>query len=626
QGIKLGQPVWLAAIAAVIIPLYMFAEAKFDRVVMNQAIDYVFTPDFERDQFSGSRLAVRRSLHRLRDIKDGAYMPFLTEFYNAAVFNNLVLNDKKMQILHRAFFGEEIKNLNEENEFGDLFGRRRGRDGSGRTMVMSPRPAEAKLVEVTSTTSPEGSGTRTLVKLEMHNPTSGQTEFATDIQIPPGVFVSGYWLDVEGERVPGQIFERKTAMWVYRMIRDVTRRDPGLLTYTGPNSLQLRVFPFSGNQTRITEIEFLAPAGIAADVRIGDRMVDANAEIRVGSSTTVTPAGDDHQLVSLDREALAALPSVKREPYLHFVVDRSVDSDEPTEILATLELIAQRFPNIEDCKITAANFEFTTVSDGITPISEIGKLRDRDWLKPRGTLLQDLAIQRILAHERSTKPDRDPLRTPVIVVVANDETEAIADHKLVDFATSTPDIDHFYVWRKDNLIARSFDGGKIIQRPGELTPKPVKLLLSSGYVAPILADSVSASVLLPKGEIRALDGKGGVVPAAAGTLSKPSPRLAGAAKTWTLSDQLLWNPSSTTNRLPELVSLSRETGTLVPSTAYIVVENSAQWKMLKRKEKQKLKGNHGLDFMESSEPAVWVVAAIFGIGLIYSKSRRRITA
>ena len=77
-----------------------------------------------------------------------------------------------------------------------------------------------------------------------------------------------------------------------------------------------------------------------------------------------------------------------------------------------------------------------------------------------------------------------------------------------------------------------------------------------------------------------------------------------AAKTWSLSSPQTWNPSRSAELLPDLVKVSRETGILAPATAYIVVENSAQWKMLKRKEKEKLKGNHALDFMESPAPSI----------------------
>ncbi|MDF3130011.1 hypothetical protein P0Y35_12455 [Kiritimatiellaeota bacterium B1221] len=54
--------------------------------------------------------------------------------------------------------------------------------------------------------------------------------------------------------------------------------------------------------------------------------------------------------------------------------------------------------------------------------------------------------------------------------------------------------------------------------------------------------------------------------------------------------------------LREVVAVSRETGVLLPDTAYIVVENAAQEKMLKLKEQQKLMGQDALAFMDTPEP------------------------
>ncbi|MEO0444805.1 MAG: hypothetical protein AAF191_01880 [Verrucomicrobiota bacterium] len=50
------------------------------------------------------------------------------------------------------------------------------------------------------------------------------------------------------------------------------------------------------------------------------------------------------------------------------------------------------------------------------------------------------------------------------------------------------------------------------------------------------------------------------------------------------------------------------------------MENSAQWKMLKRKEKEKLKGNPGLDFMETPAPMEWLLGLLFACFLAIKKA------
>ena len=79
------------------------------------------------------------------------------------------------------------------------------------------------------------------------------------------------------------------------------------------------------------------------------------------------------------------------------------------------------------------------------------------------------------------------------------------------------------------------------------------------------------------------------------------------------SEGLIENPSDAQGTLRSIIKASRSSGVLVPSSAYIVVENSAQWKMLKLKEQQKLGNQKDLDFMESPEPSAAVVALLAGL-------------
>ncbi len=62
---------------------------------------------------------------------------------------------------------------------------------------------------------------------------------------------------------------------------------------------------------------------------------------------------------------------------------------------------------------------------------------------------------------------------------------------------------------------------------------------------------------------------------------------------------------------------SKSTGILIPITAYTVLENEAQEKVLKQKEKQKLKNNASLELMEADEPPIWFLLIIFLIFYIY---------
>ena len=61
------------------------------------------------------------------------------------------------------------------------------------------------------------------------------------------------------------------------------------------------------------------------------------------------------------------------------------------------------------------------------------------------------------------------------------------------------------------------------------------------------------------------------------------------------------------------MAASRESGVMLASTSYIVVENSAQWRILEVSERKKLDQNSALDFKEAPAPsAAWLILG-FGI-------------
>jgi hypothetical protein len=68
--------------------------------------------------------------------------------------------------------------------------------------------------------------------------------------------------------------------------------------------------------------------------------------------------------------------------------------------------------------------------------------------------------------------------------------------------------------------------------------------------------------------------------------------------------------------LREVVRLSRESGVLLPVTAYLVLENAAQEKMARLKEQQKLSGEDALDFLNTPEPdalLIWLTVGLLAI-------------
>jgi hypothetical protein len=62
-----------------------------------------------------------------------------------------------------------------------------------------------------------------------------------------------------------------------------------------------------------------------------------------------------------------------------------------------------------------------------------------------------------------------------------------------------------------------------------------------------------------------------------------------------------------------------------PSTSFMVVERSHQWKLLKQKEKQQLNAANGLEHDETLKtptPSFWILLLVCSIGISLSRRKR----
>lgn len=146
--------------------------------------------------------------------------------------------------------------------------------------------------------------------ITMRNRGSRQAEFKTTVEVPQGVFVSGYELKIGDELVPARLSDRRAAMWVYHMIRDRERRDPGLLVYIAPGRLGLNVFPFAAGEERACLIRFLYPQGAQPIVKVGERPITLPGN-GTGTVQIITSAG--HQALYVPPGYLGQGQSVLRK-------------------------------------------------------------------------------------------------------------------------------------------------------------------------------------------------------------------------------------------------------------------------------------------------------------------------
>ena len=428
-----------------LLPAWYITQSYLDRQFLHEGIHHVLSPDLdETSSFSGSRSLTLRSIRRFGDYKSGRHLPYLSDFYAWFVFNNLTLPDEKMQRIYGAFHGEKWSR--ESHDSGRDFWSRRSGD---RWNAPTPRKFDHKVqMSIPEVLHEQVDGlVRTRTVLKLNNTGQDQNEFVTTIRMPEGVFISGYWLHVGKERVPGRLFEAKTAMWVYKMIRDFERRDPGIVTYETPTDLKLRVFPFSsdplsGDKIRTTEIEFLYPQGWKPRITIGDEVLDLGEPVEPpGIYLADTAAGAMAVVPPIVRQSL---PWVMRTPYLHFNVDRSRKSEGKTQ--ETLEKIreeARKFSEVQDFTLSLANYDYQELIPQPALLQELKHHLNETQLEAlpaRGGLLKSLSEARYRKNFLDSGEPAKALRVPILQTVLHHEDFITHDLSMDELqARFTPD-------------------------------------------------------------------------------------------------------------------------------------------------------------------------------------------
>lgn len=630
------KPFLLGAIAFLLIPGFYTLGALRDRRDLNQAIEFVYEADHRGStHFTGSLVSVKRGLLQLQRFKQGVQMPFLSDYYNSLVFGGLVLPDAKMNHIHRFFFGKDLEPMKERSMSWFAAGARgsRGRASNERMTAPPPRTVEIKDIQVARRI--EGGCERAMVSLHLLNRGSSQAESVTAIQIPEGVFVSGYWLHMGKERVPGRIFERKTAAWVYEMIRDQSRRDPGLLVYLRPELLQLSVFPFAGEEERITEIEFVYPVGMSPTLQVGDRKVELGAANASGPQMVLVQTNEKQGSLVLSAQALSKLPVFMRQPYLHFLVDRSegcAASLKPS-VEAMRKAIAQ-FPEAQECLVSVGNFEWVDATPELIKMDALAAVdftRVERALPARGGFCQDRGIKRaaLQYQDRSFSQMQWAIRVPIFVIVRGEKSEPVVDDDLESFMNVIPDVKSYSVTTHEGMLEHY--GLDRVVKSGHPRPFPVTLFKcgnhfgvcgNNGQIGVASLDGDGVGFYNPKlGTFEELTG----IP----KLPSNNPYSQGV-RAWMMESARLQNQKNASLSLIELVKVSQSTGFLMPSTSYIAVESLAQWKILELKQKQKLENKVALEFQEGNvpEPSTWLLLVIASVVLPVMKflKTRRVTA
>lgn len=635
-------PLALGIVAILIWPIAYTVQARLDRAALNSALDHLRYPNYAADiRYDFPRPVLRSALTHLQDFKSGTYMPFLSEYYNWLAFDNMVLPQKQIDEMVTTFLDEPLPSPTATRVL-DAFPWN-GRAGARNVTEMLNEPMGERPTSLATITSShithvtEGGMTRTNIILEVNNSSNATTEFHADISIPPGAMISNMWLTIGTERVPGRIFEKKAATWVYQKITEVrpVPQDPAILRYTGPESAELRVYPVEQSAPRIVEVEFLYPADAGLALSLADITIPQPTSGVGQPSLATTDEGGFS--VTIPRGTLTA-PPILRQPYLHLLVD--VSKDSAFAHAATLKDAARHlqttFPNAQQARLTFVNYETRHFRETL-PIEQLLAMPDADLQKAigpaRGGFLPALGLKNIIWRHHLALEDTSAQTYhsfPLIVVLA-DSAKSIAikkDDLLAEFARYLPDQPGYWTMipgtnQKLAFVPLASSIGSETSQP---TIRPINILqVGKTRFAVPAGQTVNYTSI----------GQPGLAPTAIEAYSPdaakfqpittPIDRLTAPAyiaglQPWSLELERIYQPyKHKKGDLDRLLSICRQTGVLVPSAAYMVVENSAQWKMLERTEAKTKNAHESLSLSENSaatpEPST-IALLLIGGGVI----------
>lgn len=592
-GPKVPVLVFLVAFAAV--PVGLTISYSMDRGTLNRMLAHVYEPDYASEAvFDLDRESARRVLDNIKSVKQGQDFisgerkPYLTTYYQWLVLDNLTLSDRRLGDLERIYFA------------GPAHTRRAA-------SAASPTDDDPKITGVSTSTALSDDGRYYTSQVDltvMYNGTR-LAEFATRFRLPPGAWIRDYYLVIDGKRVPGILSEKKSAVWLYQQIRN-TRRDPGIIYYTSPDELILRVFPFAAGESRQTGFEIIHREPLTLELD-GKRIT-----LQARPPLPSMQAGDasNNNFVVVSPAAKAALPKQTRKPYLHFIIDRSANAAQLDAYSTRInQLVAERRVygvDVKGAMVTVANYAERTF-----PLDQDWQTKARDFESGGGFFLER-AVKRALYRNYRQQADS----YPIFVVVTDHMENAVFTEGMQDFGITMPEGDLFLVLDKEHGITpRRFSSPmKEIAKLKTFSPASRHVLAWPDDSRPVafLPDDGRASLVIKNAD---MDMSG----------------LKSEAGSWENGVKLygLWlssklNPRNAGRKHYSVISNSFRTHLLMPLTAFLSPENDAQRQTLLRKQQQMLSSMRPLDIGEEhemDEPPLWVLGLFLAIWFLLNKLR-----
>lgn len=573
------------AICVALIPLLITFSYLRDKHILNNSLSHVYDHEYQKRAVIDKR-SLANTLAAIKQHKDRssvANIPFLTSFYNWLVLDHMILSDAKITTLEQVFYGEP------RNYYQNL-----------RTDV---KTVKIKSANATSRYNVSHKYWESTLNLSLQNDSTTDVGiYETNFVMPEGCWISDYYLFVGNRNEHGILAEKKSALWIFNQIRN-ENRDPGLLYYLTGNRIAFKVFPFRKNETRKTGITFVHKEPLVLSID-HHQIALGNATSAIEKEITTT-----QNAVYIPSFVKAKLPKVKRKPIYHFIVDVSKDKQQLTP----------SYENRIDHFITAQKIDVKDIEINFTNSHTNSNTFNSSWktnLKAQnfeGGFFLEKAIRETLlkSHENLGQT------YPVIITITDSIKNAIMLKDFADIKTAFPEQASYFELNQDGKIWEHSLLTDTLGLGEEIATIPTNLEV---FAWP---NASKPKAYLPKNNQPSI-----VLKADAVHIKEVGKKTWGAA----LNVHALWletnlKPTAGEQAHLQLIKESMQQQIMSPVTSFIVVENEAQKKALKRKQEQILKGNKNLDTDEDtqsmSEPSLLLLMMLITIGIAASGYKKK---
>lgn len=587
-------------ISVLIIPIGIHNEFNYDKKNLNEIIDYIYNPNYSKNyEFDIQNIektitSIQENKIRNKQSFFNKY-PYISNYYNWLVFDNLTLSDTKIQ---------NIKNIFSIQNDNDL---------QFRSLNIRPisSPVNITNFKVSSKYNSKYEYWESWVDFEITNLSDIQnSEFVAKFDLPIGNYISDYYLYVGNKKEMGQIAEKKSAIWIYSNITSINR-DPGIINYISSDKINFRVFPFGAQEVRKTGIQFIHKEDLTLNIdskiiHLGNKPkeypIDTNLIVSqiTNNEFNENKIHENNDYCYIPAKSKKHLKLVERDFYFHFIIDASFQSDKNNNI-RKIENLFIEYPHLKN------QSKFTLMGSNILTFDYDSKWKEKILnYRNNGGFYLDRALNSILINNY-----KENLNVyPKLIVVSNNIFNSILVSDFNNINITFPEQDYYFYINNNNEIETYSLINSYTRVPKEanlLESVKVRLFITKDNSKKYLKDD-NNNILIPIFKTNEIDFQD----------SKNKWEQGNSIKSTFI--KLNMNPYLNDKYWKNIVTSSLKNKILSDYTSFIVLENESQRRLLMKKQKESLSGKKALDLgeenLDMSEPNIYILLILIFLLLL----------